>query len=46
MKNSTCCGLFEYSDDDYNHLNDDDIKEDEMRIENGDIKKRVKTGRR
>jgi hypothetical protein len=46
VKDSTCCGLFEYSDNDYNHLDDDDFNEEEMRIENGDIKKRVKTGRR
>ena len=39
VKDSTCCGLFEYSDDDYNHLDDDDINEEEMRIENGDIKR-------
>ena len=46
MKNSTCCGLFEYSEDDYNHLDDDYINEEEMRIKNGNIKKRVKRGRR
>ena len=46
VKDSTCCGLFEYSENDYNHLDDDDFNEEEMRIKNGDIKKRVKTGRR
>ena len=45
VKDSTCCVLFEYSDNDYNHLDDDDINEEEMRIKNGDIKKRAKTGR-
>jgi hypothetical protein len=44
VKDSTCCGLFEYSHDDYNHLDDDNINKEEMRIENGDIKKRVKAG--
>ena len=38
VKDSTCCGLFEYSDDDYDHLDDDDFNEEEMCIENGDIK--------
>ncbi len=47
LKDSTaCCGLFKYSDDDYNHLDDDNINKVEMHIENGGIKKRVKTGRR
>jgi len=39
-------GIFEYSDDDYNHLDDDDLNEDERLIENADSKKRVKVGRR
>ena len=38
--------LFEYSDDDYNHLDNDDLNEDERWIENADSKKRVKVGRR
>ncbi len=38
-------GLFKYSDDDYNHLNDDNLNKDKRQIENGDSKKRVKTGR-
>jgi hypothetical protein len=38
--------LFEYFDDDYNHLDIDDLNEDERRIKNVDSKKRVKVGRR
>ena len=37
--------LFHHSDDDYDHLYDDDIDEDEKRIENSDGNKRVKVGR-
>ena len=37
--------LFRYSDDDYDHLYDEDIDEDEKRIENSDSNKRVKVGR-
>ncbi len=36
--------LFEYSDNDYNHLNDDDLNEDKRQIKNADSKKRVKVG--
>lgn len=32
--------------DDYNHLNDDDLNEDERWIKKADSKKRVKVGRR
>ena len=35
----------QYSDDDYNHLYNEDIDEDEKRIENSDSNKRVKVGR-
>ena len=34
--------LFQYSDDDYNHLYDDNLNEDEKRIDNADSNKRVK----
>ncbi len=34
VKDSTCCGLFEYSDNDYNHLDDDNFNKEEMRIKN------------
>ncbi len=37
--------LFHHSDDDYDHLYDDDIDKDEKRIENSDGNKRVKVGR-
>jgi hypothetical protein len=46
LKDSTCCGLFEYSEDDYTHLDDDNFNEEEMCIKNENIKKRVKRGRR
>ena len=36
--------LFEYSDNDYNHLDDDDLNEDKRQIKNADSKKRVKVG--
>ena len=36
--------LFEYSDNDYNHLNDDNLNKDERWIKNADSKKRVKVG--
>jgi len=39
---SELVGLFGYADDDYNHLDDDDLNKDERLIENTDIKKRVK----
>jgi hypothetical protein len=39
--------LFESSDDDdFDHLNDDDINEEDRRIENRDSKTRIPTGRR
>jgi hypothetical protein len=39
--------LFESSDDDdFNHLNDDNINEEDRRIENMDSKSRIPTGRR
>ena len=39
--------LFESSDDDdFDHLNDDDINEEDRRIENRDSKSRIPTGRR
>ena len=39
--------LFESSDDDdFDHLNDDDINEEDRRIENMDSKSRIPTGRR
>jgi hypothetical protein len=37
--------LFHHSDDDYDHLYDEDIDEDGKRIENSDSNKRVKVGR-
>jgi hypothetical protein len=37
--------LFHYSDNDYNHLYDEDIDEDEKRIENSGSNKRVTVGR-
>jgi hypothetical protein len=37
--------LFHHSDDDYDHLYDKDIDEDEKRIENSGSNKRVKVGR-
>ena len=37
--------LFQYSDDDYDHLYDDNLNEDEKQIENTDRNKRVKVGR-
>ncbi len=37
--------LFHHSDDNYNHLYNDDIDEDEKRVENSDGNKRVKVGR-
>ncbi len=37
--------LFHYSDDDYDHLYDEDIDKDEKRTENSDSNKRVKVGR-
>ena len=36
--------LFEYSDDDYNHLDDDNLNKDKKQIKNTDSKKRVKVG--
>ena len=36
--------LFHYSDDDYNHLYDDNIDKDEKRIENSGSNKRIKVG--
>jgi hypothetical protein len=36
---------FQYSDDNYDHLYDEVIDEDEKRIENSDSNKRVKVGR-
>ena len=36
--------LFKYSDDDYNHLDDDYLNEDERWIDTTDSKKRVKVG--
>jgi hypothetical protein len=37
--------LFQYSDDNYDHLYDEDIDKDEKRIENSGSNKRVKVGR-
>ena len=37
--------LFQYSDDNYNHLYDEDTDKDEKRIENSDSNKREKVGR-
>jgi hypothetical protein len=37
--------LFHYSDDDYDHLYDEDIDKDEKRIDNSGSNKRVKVGR-
>ena len=45
LKERAAAVLFQYSDDDYNHLYDEDIDEDEKRIENSDSNKRVKVGR-
>ena len=44
LKERATAVLFQYSDNDYNHLYDEDIDEDEKRIENSDSNKRVKVG--
>jgi len=41
---SESVSLFGYADDDYNHLDDDDLNKDKRLIENAKIKKRVKVG--
>ena len=45
LKERAAAVLFQYSNDDYNHLYDEDIDEDEKRIENSNSNKRVKVGR-
>jgi hypothetical protein len=37
--------LFQYSNDDFNNLDDDDLNEDEKQIENANSNKRVTVGR-
>ena len=45
LKERAAAVLFHYSNDNYDHLYDEDIDEDEKRIENSDSNKRVKVGR-
>ncbi len=45
LKKRAAAVLFHYSDDDYDHLYDDDIDKDKKRIENSGSNKRVKVGR-
>ena len=45
MKERAAAVLFNYSDDNYDHLYNKDIDKDEKRIENSDSNKRVKVGR-
>jgi hypothetical protein len=45
LKERAAVLLFHYSNDDYDHLYDEDIDKDEKRIENSDSNKRVKVGR-
>ncbi len=45
LKERATAVLFQYSDDDYDQLYDEDIDEDEKRIKNSNSNKRVKVGR-
>ena len=45
LKERAAAVLFQYSNDDYDHLYDEDIDKDEKRIENSDSNKRVTVGR-
>ena len=44
LKERATVVLFQYSDNDYDHLYNEDIDKDEKRIENSDSNKRVKVG--
>ncbi len=44
LKERAAAVLFHYSNDNYDHLYDEDIDKDEKRIENSDSNKRVKVG--
>jgi hypothetical protein len=45
LKERAAAVLFHYSNNNYDHLYDEDIDEDEKRIKNSDSNKRVKVGR-
>ncbi len=44
LKERAAAMLFHYSNNNYDHLYDENIDEDEKRIENNDSNKRVKVG--